>query len=219
MKTFTSRKTTLKWVRPPRQERGQRTLERLLDSAEELIEEKGFEAVTIAEIARAAGSSVSAFYRRFRDKDALLHALHERFLEECAATAEQGEASRHWDELSIPDLLFEYSFMAAKVGRWRQGFRKAAYQRALSDPVFCERELRLQRLMAEGLMARLEARADEIRHPEPRLAADFARRLIMAILSQRFSAGSLELELVPLSDEQLASEATRAAVAYLGIES
>lgn len=218
MKTFSSEKITVQWARPPRQRRGRRTLERLLDAAEALIEEKGFEDVTIADIARAARSSVSAFYRRFRDKDALLHALHERFLEECAATAEEGRARVDWDALTIPELLSSYCTLAVKVGRWRRGFREAAYQRALSDPVFCEREQRLQRLLADDLVARLEARAAEIRHPEPRLAADVARRLIAGLLAQRFSAGALELELVPLSDERLAVEAARAALAYLGID-
>jgi hypothetical protein len=160
---------------------------------------------------------VSAFYRRFRDKDALLHAPHERFVEECAATAAHGRAQAGADDLPIPDLVSSFCALAVQVGRWRRGFRAAAYQRALSDPVFCERGQRLQRLMVEGLVERLAAAADRTRHPDPRAAADFALRLITGVLAQRFSAGALERELVPLSDERLGAEAASAALAYLGV--
>ena len=66
----------LRWIRPPQQARSQETLERLLDAAETLVAEKGFDDTPVAEVARRAGSSVGAFYTRFPDKDALLHALY-----------------------------------------------------------------------------------------------------------------------------------------------
>ena len=47
----------LQWVRPPQQARSQETLERLLDAAETLIAEKGFEDTPVAEVASRAGSS------------------------------------------------------------------------------------------------------------------------------------------------------------------
>ena len=69
----------LEWVRRPMQERSQRTLERILSAAETLILEVGFEGATVAEIVRRADSSVGAFYTRFKDKDALLRCLIDRF--------------------------------------------------------------------------------------------------------------------------------------------
>ena len=58
----------LHWVRPPQQARSQETLNRLLDAAEQLVAEKGFDDTPVAEVARRAGSSVGAFYSRFREK-------------------------------------------------------------------------------------------------------------------------------------------------------
>ncbi len=65
----------LQAVTGPKQARSERTLQRLLDAAEVLIEEKGHAAVSIPEIARRARSSVGGFYARFRDKNELLRAL------------------------------------------------------------------------------------------------------------------------------------------------
>ena len=62
----------LHWVILPRQTRTQESYERLLDAAEALLQDKRFEDVHVAEVARRAGTSVAAFYRRFTDKDALL---------------------------------------------------------------------------------------------------------------------------------------------------
>ena len=206
-----------RWIQPPRQRRSQQTLERLLDAAEALIEEKGFEDTTLADVARRAGSSVSAFYRRFRDKDALLHALHERHQEQCRATVEHNLAPEQWEEASITEILVDFSVFAVEVARWKQGFRRAVFRRSLSDPVFAERELQLQRLIGKGMTQLLMARRSEIRHPDPTIAVDFVWRQIIAVLTRRFDAAPLDLEIVPLSDERLVREATRAALAYLGI--
>ena len=211
------RTTPQRWIQPPRQRRSQQTLERLLDAAEALIEEKGFEDTTLADVARRAGSSVSAFYRRFRDKDALLHALHERYQEQCRATVEHNLAPENWEGSSIAEILADFSVFAVEVARWKHGFRRAVFLRSLSDPVFAERELQLQRLIGLGMTRLLMERQSEIRHPDPSIAVDFVWRQIIAVLTRRFDAAPLELEFVPLSDQRLVLEATRAALAYLGI--
>ena len=56
----------------PVQPRAFRTLERILAATEELLEERLFEQVAIADIAERAGVSVGTIYTRFADKSALL---------------------------------------------------------------------------------------------------------------------------------------------------
>jgi len=63
---------------PPIQERGKRTLERILAAAESLLDERLFEEATIGAIAERAGVSVGTIYTRFRTKEALLPVLFER---------------------------------------------------------------------------------------------------------------------------------------------
>ncbi len=65
--------------REPRQARSQRTLDALLDAAQQLLADRPFHDINVNEIIARAGSSAGSFYARFPDKQALLHALHDRF--------------------------------------------------------------------------------------------------------------------------------------------
>lgn len=58
--------------RQPEQGRAKRTLDTMLTSARKLIEEKGTDGFTMAELARRAGISKPALYRYFPNKQALL---------------------------------------------------------------------------------------------------------------------------------------------------
>ncbi|WP_428267635.1 TetR/AcrR family transcriptional regulator [Haliangium sp.] len=62
-------------LHPAKQARSRRTEERLLRAALVRLREVPFEDLTIRDLVTAAGSSVGAFYKRFRDKDGLLSAL------------------------------------------------------------------------------------------------------------------------------------------------
>lgn len=71
-------KTTIAAVRPPKQQRSQQTLERLLDAAEEVVREEGLPGLTVTNVVRKARVSIGAFYRRFPDRDAMVYALQQR---------------------------------------------------------------------------------------------------------------------------------------------
>ena len=61
-------------VARPASDRSQRTRERLLDAAERLFAERGFEGTSLRAVTQAAGASVSAAHYHFGSKEALLHA-------------------------------------------------------------------------------------------------------------------------------------------------
>lgn len=63
--------------RPPQQARSRRTLQRLEDVARELLARGAWHRIGVAALCREAGSSVGAFYARFRDKEGLLDHLAE----------------------------------------------------------------------------------------------------------------------------------------------
>ena len=58
----------------PKQDRSRRTLEALLKAAICVLDEHGLEHATIPRISKAAKVSAASVYRRFEDKDALIHA-------------------------------------------------------------------------------------------------------------------------------------------------
>lgn len=205
------------WVRPARQRRTRGAIDRFLDAATQLIEERGWEELTVSRLASRAGTSASAFYRRFRDKEALLHALHERTIDRGRGISARAVAPERWEGAGITEILRATTALAVRIGRSETGLRRALYQRALSDPVFRERERSmLKGLLDESRELLLRHRA-EIRHPRPEVAIEVVQRQIVSVLSRRFEASPLEVEGVPLSDEELTEELLRSAAAYLGV--
>ena len=207
----------LHWIRPPRQARTQESLERLLDAAEALLAEKCFEDVHVAEVANRAGSSVAAFYRRFKDKEGLLHALHERLCEEAFATADDALEPSRWEGAGIREILETVLPFLIEVLDRRQALDRAVFQRGLSDEAMRERSHRLNRYVLEGLSALLLDRREEIAHPEPERAVSFALMETTALLIHLYTAGFRDVALVPMGDEQVAGELVRSCLAYLGV--
>ncbi len=65
----------------PQQQRSAENLDRMLRAAEDLLNEGTFDDATVQQIVDRAGTSVGAFYSRFRNKDALFRTLQLRSLE------------------------------------------------------------------------------------------------------------------------------------------
>ena len=207
---------TLQWIRPPRQARTQETLERLLDAAEALLSEKRFEDVHVAEVARRAGTSVAAFYRRFKDKEGLLHALHERLCEEAFATADDALDPERWAGAEIREILETVVPFLIAVFEERQALDLAVYQRGLTDEAMRERSHRLSRYALDRLSALLLARREEIAHPKAERAVSFALMQTAAILNHLYTARFREAGLARMSNEEIATETVRSCLAYLG---
>ena len=114
-----------------RQERGRKTYEALLAVGFKLLEKQEFESITIAELAKAAGYSVGAFYARFRSKDEFFEAMVAHHLRERSVAREHLFATEPRESLvpaMIDDLVAYY---------WqRRRFWRAALLRSAKDPKF-----------------------------------------------------------------------------------
>ena len=208
----------LRWVRPPQQLRSQETLHRILDAAEALVADKGFEDTPVAEVVRRADSSVGAFYTRFRDKDGLLHALYDRYMAEAMATADEALDPQRWEGANIDEILEAVTAFLTRIYRERGGLIRAFVVRNHSDAEFRARQERLSHYVSEGLCALLLARRDEIAHPDPARAAAFGLTLVISTLESVLLFGELRSGALALSDDELASELTHVYRAYLGIQ-
>jgi AcrR family transcriptional regulator len=80
-------------TRVPRQERGRRRIDAILDAAAALIGEVGAEAVTVQALAARAGASKGSMYHFFPDRESVFLALAERHVEalRAALAAARGE--------------------------------------------------------------------------------------------------------------------------------
>ncbi len=211
------RPTELHWIRPPRQARTHKSLERILDVAESLLRDKGFDDIHVREIALRADTSVAAFYRRFKDKDGLLHALQERRCEEAFATADDALAEARWEGAGIAEILFAIFPFLIEVMRPNESLYRAIYQRAISDELMRERSTKLDRYVMSGLFDLLITRRDEIHHPDPEAAVSFALTQAIALLKQQYTVGIRDMGPVPMSDEMIARELATSCLAYLGV--
>ncbi len=209
----------VEWVKPTHQVRSQETLERLLDAAEELVAERGFDATTVAEIVRRANSSVGAMYARFNDKDSLLVCLHERFCEQAIATAEMALDAERWEGYSIAEILSSTIPFLTHTYYHRRGLVRAFIARCSCDMSFAERAARVGREISNRLVDLLLMRRGEIKHPDPLLAVDFGMRLVFDTLDHETMYADLQRSRLQLSREQLAEELCRAFLSYLGVES
>ena len=209
----------LRWVRPPQQARSRETLDRILDAAEALVQEKGFDDTPVSEIVRRAGSSVGAFYSRFPDKDALLHALYERYFEQAIATADDALDPSHWQRAGTSELVGAVIAFLVEIYREQRGLIRAFVIRNHVDAEFQARRGRLSHYVSDRLSALLMARGAEICHPDPRRAATFGMTLVFSTLDSTMLFGETRSGADALSDEELAAELTRAFLAYLGVPS
>jgi AcrR family transcriptional regulator len=89
-------------AREPRQERGRRRVDEILDAAEALIGEVGPAACQVQELSRRAGASVGSIYHFFPTKDAIFDALRARYRAETHAMAAMILA--HADEWARLDM-------------------------------------------------------------------------------------------------------------------
>ncbi|MBX3411635.1 MAG: TetR/AcrR family transcriptional regulator [Pirellulales bacterium] len=193
-------------------------MERILDAAEGVISERGFDAATISDIVRRAQSSVGVFYARFRDKEALLNLLHERFHEEAVATTDAALDPAEWEGSSIAEIVTELIPFLVRIYRERQGLIRAFILRGVHDTAFAESAGRLCEHITERLRGLMLARIEEIGHWQPPLAVDFGIRMVFAMLDQCTLMPSVQSLAADMTDEQLAAELVRGYLSYLGID-
>ena len=81
MKSETMHPTTTDLTRIPKQARSREKFDAILAEALRLIHEKGYEHVSVREIARAAGMPIASVYQYFPNKLAIVRQLWERYAE------------------------------------------------------------------------------------------------------------------------------------------
>lgn len=212
--TRTSGPARLEWVKPPRQARSQKTLERILDAAEALILETGSVTFTVAEVARRGRSSVGSLYARFKGKDALLRSVFERFLEQAEATVASALDPERWHGVPIADIMAATVAFAVQVFEDRRPLISALVLSAVDDPDMFGVVERLGASTAAQLITLGQKRRDEIAHPD----LDLAMRFITWTVLCSLEASTLHDPTEPLLDRaSQVAELTRMCVGYLGV--
>lgn len=204
----------LEWVRAPQQERTRAALTRMLDAAEALVAEKGFDGAGIDEIAQRAGSSVGGFYRRFKDKQGMLQALHERFCEDARATADLALDPARWVGAPTAEVVTEFSAFLVRIYREREGLTRAFLVSGIADDAVRQRTRDLVAHLHTRLHILLAERRADIAHPDPELAITIGFNMILGALNH---AIQLQFDELGLFDDRFAAELPRTFLAYLAV--
>lgn len=202
--------------RPPQQSRSQATLDRILDAAEQVLEEKSFGEATLAEIMEKAGVTVGAFYRRFPDKDALLHLLDKRFFSELHDLAQESLGDARWDGATAPQIVNAFTETAVQVYRARRGLLRSLFLRARTDPVIMKTARDANARYIERLRSLLMARADQLHHPNPERAVELGFMILVGALRETVLFGEVWPNPHGVVDDDLPKELARAYLSYLG---
>ena len=129
--TSSRKKPSERWALPASQERSRATRARLLQAAETVFAEKGYDGAKICDIAEEAGCSVGAVYFRFKDKSALFSAIAESFIEDARGglafllKGSDGEAGT---------IVRDFVSAAAANFRRHRGLFRAIVERGLDNP-------------------------------------------------------------------------------------
>ncbi|MBI1394119.1 MAG: TetR family transcriptional regulator [Alphaproteobacteria bacterium] len=205
----------IEWSRRGKQDRSARTVDALLDAADERFAECGVDAASIADIAAAAKCSVGAVYHHFSDKSELVCASFSRLLQRFEATSAAALDPDRWKGATILDILEGYLEFSFKVERENPGHKKCAYEIASRDPSAREALRRLEADFQSAFRRLLMARKDEIAHPAPDVAIRFAIDQCTAVIRMRREATFLPTQTSRLSDATLVRETIASLRCYL----
>jgi AcrR family transcriptional regulator len=133
-----------------RQKRGQITYDALIETCFDLLQEKDFDEISIAELSQKAGYSVGAFYARFTSKDELFDAMVMRHLEGRRSVRSAQFAADAASTL-VHDVLEET--VSYYWGRRR--FWRAALIRSMREPEFWAPMRKLSHEFADSLIAHM----------------------------------------------------------------
>ncbi len=206
-------------VQQPQQTRSRETMAQILDAAAHILESKSFEQLTIVEVVQQAGTSVGAFYGRFKDKEGLLHALDERFFAEFERNLQQMLAEPGFSEAPLTQIIRQTTALLAGIYQRQSGLLRSLNLKArlYGDSRFKQREQRAWNELFPQLQAILLQRQSEICHPNPTLAIHFGFQQLFFALREFILWEPLRtVQTYPL--DVLVDELTRAYLAYLGVK-
>jgi AcrR family transcriptional regulator len=199
---------------PPRQRRARETEQALLSAGRNLLAQRDFSAVSVAQIAAACQVSVGAFYGRFRDKMAYFEALRALVMEETAESTERYLSQQRWEDVPTRVMLEKTVRFMVRGALANRGVIRASLKHASARPEEWLPHRQSGEEIAERmvllLVPRLALPADQAE-----LRVRFAMQVVFSMLVNAVlnDTGPLHLD-----DERLPGEMSEMVAGYLGLE-
>ncbi len=202
---------------PPQRPPGAVTLERLLAAAEDQLREEDVDLFTIQKVLDRTGLSVGAFYSRFPDKTALLHAVQERVYQRLepkilAALDDEALAVQSLEEVvdRCLDVYIENMLAERKLLR-------AFWILSTFDPLMRRRAEQGNHLRRSAFIeAVLRGHRDEIAHPDPEEAMGMVYAMSTSVMQTRIlSSGPDSTVTFGVTDESIFKQLKVSMISFL----
>jgi AcrR family transcriptional regulator len=206
-----------------KQSRSRESLERLLNAANDVLNERGLEGATIPRIAARAGLSPGAVYRRFPDKDALLQTVVLTDLEQNDESAKTQLTPEIAEQGSLRDFAKAIIQTSLQQHRQYSTLKRTMDQYVLTHPnaAFRKKAFKLNVRTIRRVADFLLLKRKEIKHPDPEVAVSFALIQLASTLRDLTLVETISEDwssILPKDDDQLLQELTRAFLSYLGVK-
>ncbi len=201
-------------LQPPRQRRARETEQALLAAGRQLLAERDFAAVSVAQIAAACQVSVGAFYGRFRDKMAFFDVLRTSVMEESDASVARYMAEHRWQEVPPHQIVEKTMRFLVNGCRSNRGVIRASLKHATTHPEQWLPHQKNGQEIVERLVALLVPRLPDS-PKDAELRVRFAMQMVFGMLVNAVlnNPGPLQLD-----DDDLPGEMTRMVARYVGLD-
>ena len=203
------------WINPPQQERSRAVLDRILDATEQLLDERTFEEIGVADIVQRAECSTGSFYARVRKKEGLLWLLQERLFDDMRERVPELLAPARWDSASLADMVAGITAEGVRMHRERRGLIRASIVMASTDPTFRDQTRRFQGIVMDQVLALWLTRRESITHGHPERAARYAFLTAVGLLREAVIFAPLWPAQDGCDDGEIAAEIARIVTAAL----
>lgn len=206
-----------------KQARSRESTRKLLKAAAEVLGQHGVEGTTIPRIARHAGLTPGAIYRRFADKDALIQTMIVGILErshEHLRTALTPDMARQIPLPVLADQLIDSMLVSYRANA---GLLRALRQFAQSsaDARFVTKVQRIETRTLRYVVDLLLEHRRQIRHPDPEKALPFAVLMLAGTLTELLLVDRDARTwhgMIAKDHAHLKAELKRMFLSYLGVE-
>ncbi|MBK17456.1 MAG: hypothetical protein CMM52_01275 [Rhodospirillaceae bacterium] len=205
--------------RTPQQSRSRETLTRIINAAEALFAERGYDGTTVNDIVSRARCSVGSFYARFKDKESLFLHIHDQ---QCALLTQRidflGDLVRA--ENATLETVVRQSVRALFLfAGQRRELTRVFIQRSGVDPEFHERYAQTWGLVRDRLRPVMLARKAEIVSDNPTRAVDFTLQLMHSLWANDVLHHKVKDITGQETGEALIEDLTDSCLAWLGLKS
>lgn len=195
-------------ISAPRQARSRATWARVLDAGVALLQEGGYEALTIGALCERASVTPPSIYARAGNKDGVLLAIYEHAMTQITQYAIHPD-DPSWDELAPDEVVRRAVDSLCRTWLGNAALLRPIVHRAGHDPEIFRRGAEASRGEAAAFRAVLEHAGIAA------VDADTCFRVVYAALVQRVMYGADFESDMPLTDEALVEMLVTVATRYV----